>query len=113
MKSMRNSPALFPGMIRRLAAMWAKHATGTALAVVAAGLFAVSTAHAAPASTLYLTDSTNATSILWTVQGGTGVITSTPMTPNASDSPIAVTNTINTLGFSLNQYSVPLATNIP
>jgi len=86
------------GLTRRLAALWPKRATRVVLAVVVAGLFAVSAAHAAPTSTLYMVDNTSGPpSQLWTVQGGTGVITSTPI--GAWDEAIAVTNTIKTLGW--------------
>ena len=90
----------FFGMIRCLAALWPKHAMPVVLAAVAAGLLAASAAHAAPTSTLHLVDSNDQPSVLYTVQGGTGTITSTPLTPNGFDSAIAVTSTIKTLGYN-------------
>ena len=76
------------------------------LAVVVVGLFAASAANAdvlttGPTSTLYITDYENGPSVLWTVQGGTGVITGTQMA-GASDTAIAVTSTIKTLALNLN-----------
>jgi hypothetical protein len=104
--SLKDSPPLTPnpfsGMIRQFAVLWPKHDTRVVLAVAAAGLFAVSAAQAAPTSTLYLTDQTNQTTNLITIQGGTGITTITPLTTNASDSAIAVTSTINTLGSNWN-----------
>jgi hypothetical protein len=84
-------------MIRRLAALWPKHATHVVLAFAVAGLFAVSAAHAAPTSTLYLIDDGDfPTSELITVQGGTGTITTSAL--QGYDAGLAVTNTIKTIG---------------
>jgi len=86
-------------MIRRLGALWPKHATRVVLAVAVAGLFAVSAAHAAPTSTLYMIDyyDTNPSTLV-TVQGGTGAITTTSM--QSSDTTLAVTSTVKTLSQS-------------
>jgi len=96
----------FFGLTRRLAALWPKHATGVVLAVAAAGVFAVSAAHAnTPTSTLYLLDwnptpvaYNEYTDTLITVQGGTGAMSLAPM--QSEDAAIAVTNSIKTLSWN-------------
>jgi hypothetical protein len=106
LNSTKDSPPLtldlFSGITRRLAALWPKHATRVVLAVVAAGLFAASAAHAAPTSTLYITDESltpvsynEFSNTLITIQGGTGAMSLTPM--QGRDAAIAVTTTIKTL----------------
>jgi hypothetical protein len=85
--------------------LWPKHVLPIVLAVVAAGLFAGSAAHATsgvPTSTLYITDFWNTPSELWTIQGGTGAITGTTMQGGSvtNDTALAVTSTIKTLGIN-------------
>src|SRR5208283_3606960 len=64
------------------------------------GLFAVSSAQAAPTSTLYITGGDSLpNALLITVQGGRGTITTTPMQAYIEQA-IAITGTIKTLSIN-------------